>query len=436
MLNFRFTTNTTLVLVLSLFLSTQLQGQQDYMFTNNTYVDNLKTVVFGPSGYPHLFPMMQLGDRQSLTLSFDDIDSEVKNYVYTVVHCDRNWQPSGLAPLEYIDGFEEENIQNFDFSYRALETYTHYSLSIPNNNFGVTKSGNYLLVVYEDEEEKRVVITRRFVVVDRQVGISAENVRPVEVKKIHTHQEIDFEVNFLRLNVRNPMIELSATVIQNQRWDNAITNLEPKFLSSDKAIYDYQGKVVFPGGNEFRLIDLRSIRIPHRDVVFIDVNMDQQMEAELAPITSRSRAPHLSFIDFNGRYLIENQDNSDGDVASEYVYTMLTYKVEQPYLDDHVYLIGDITEWQVKDEYQLRYNPAISSYVGRFPFKQGYYNYYIATSPSDADPRKPRVPSIMKTEGSHADTENDYYILIYYRPFGTRYDQIVGYLQMNTLQTQ
>jgi len=433
MLHFRSFLPTALVLLLSV-IGGSLFGQSQYMFTNHTYVDHIKTVTFGPSDYPHLFPILELNGGQPLTLAFDDLESEVRNYVYTVVHCDRNWEPSGLAPLEYINGFEEENIQNYDFSFRALQNYTHYSLAFPNNNMDVTKSGNYLLVVYEDEEEKRVVITRRFVVVDRQVGISAEIVRPVEVRKIHTHQELDFEVNFLRLNVRNPMVELSATVLQNQRWDTALTGLSPKFLNADKAIFDYQGEVVFPGGNEFRLIDLRSIRIPHRDIVYIDVNMDQEMEAELAPITTRSRAPHLSFIDFNGRYLIENQDNSSSDLASEYVRTMLTYKVEQPYLEDHVYLIGDITEWQLKDEYQLRYNPAISAYVGRFPLKQGYYNYYIATAPSDADPRKPRVPSFDKTEGNHADTENDYYILLYYRPFGTRYDQIVGYVQVNTLQ--
>ena len=431
MLHFRYTL--TLLLMSAALL---LPAQTSYMFINNTYVDHLRTVNFGPTGFEHLFPMLELGGRQSLTLSFDDIDSEVKNYVYTIVHCDRSWQPSGLAPLEYIDGFEEENIQNFNFSFRALQNYTHYSLEIPNRNMGITKSGNYLLVVYEDEEEKRVVITRRFVVVDRQMGISTEVVRPAEVRKIHTHQELDFEVNYLRLNVRKPMQELSATIIQNQRWDNAIYGLPPKFLNSNKAIYDYQGKIVFPGGNEFRLIDLRSIRIPHRDVVYIDVNMDQQMEAELAPIASRGKAPHLSFIDFNGRYLIENQDSQPAELASEYVYTMITFKVDQPYIDDHVYLFGDITEWQLKDEWQLRYNPAISAYVGRFPIKQGFYNYYLATAPSDADPKLPREASILKTEGSHGDTENDYYILLYYRPFGTRYDQIVGYIQVNTMQTR
>lgn len=426
----------TFLFALALLSTMNLSAQDvDFQYSNQTYVDHLQTIVFGPTGYPHLFPIIILNDDQTLSLSFDDMESDVRNYTYTVIHCDRDWQPSGLAPLEYIDGFEEENIPTYNFSSRTLQNYINYSLTFPNRNMSVKKSGNYLLVVFEDEDEKRAVISRRFVVADRQVGISAEFVRPTEVSKIHTHQEIDFDVNFQRLSVRNAMLEMSASVLQNQRWDNAITSLKPKFLSADKASFDYQGEVVFPGGNEFRLIDLRSLRIPHRDVEYLDVNVDDQMEAELTPVMSRARAPHLSFIDFNGRFLIENQDNNLTDIQSEYTYTMVTFKVEEPFYNDHVYLFGAVSEWQLKPEFQFRYNPAVSAYVGRFPLKQGYYNYYLATAPSDADPKKPLVPSFDKTEGNHADTENDYHILIYYRPFGTRYDQIVGFLQVNSQQT-
>lgn len=422
--------------ILLFLASTSITAQTPtFQYSNQTYVSHLKTIVFGPTGYPHLFPLIDLNSGETLSLSFDDTENDIRNYTYKVIHCDRDWQPSGLAPLEYINGFEEENIPTYNFSSRTLQNYINYSLTFPNRNMSPTKSGNYLLVVFEDEDEKRAVITRRFVVVDRQMGVSAEFVRPMEVSKIHTHQEIDFIVNFQRLSVRNAMAEMSASVLQNQRWDNAITGIKPKFLQSDKAIFDFQGEIVFPGGSEFRLIDLRSLRIPHRDIEYMDVNLDNQMEAELLPVINRSKAPHLAFVDFNGRFLIENQDMPLANVQSEYVYTLLSFKVDEPLFDDHVYLFGAITEWQLKPEFQFRYNPATTSYVGRFPLKQGYYNYYLATAPSNADPKQPLVPSIMKTEGSHADTENDYQILVYYRPFGTRYDQLVGYIQANSQQT-
>ena len=103
-----------------------LRAQEDYQFSDQTYVDNIRTVRFGPDGYEHLFPLLTLGDNAQLHLVFDDMDAGVKNYVYTIIHCNRSWEPSGLQPLEYIDGFEEENVQQFAFSFKTLAIYTNY----------------------------------------------------------------------------------------------------------------------------------------------------------------------------------------------------------------------------------------------------------------------------------------------------------------------
>jgi hypothetical protein len=413
--------------------SIQLLAQSEFRYIDNTYVDNIRSVRFGPAGFQERFPLLTLNEGGQLVLSFDDTDAEVKNYVYTVIHCDRNWQPSGLASLEYIDGFEEEDINIFEFSFMTTQTFTYYELVFPNRNMNVTKSGNYLLVVYEDEADKIPVITRRFVVADRTVSTSAKIVRPATVSKIHTHQEIDFTVDYQRLGVKNPRLELRATVLQNSRWDNAIYDLEPKFTGRDQAIFDYQDEIVFEGGNEFRFIDLRSLSAPQSDIDRIGLSLDEQsVEAELSPIFSRAHQAHLTYPDLNGSYIIENFDRNDEILNSDYVNLLITYKPIEPLLQDHLFLFGEITEWQIKEEYRLRYNPAISAYVGRFPFKQGYYNYYIATVPSDSPPKKIPQPDISKTEGSHADTENEYLILTYYHPFGSRYDQVVGAAIINS----
>ncbi|MCB0637134.1 MAG: DUF5103 domain-containing protein [Lewinella sp.] len=425
----------SLIVLLGLCLPPAFSQQDDIIFNDHVYQPNLASVQFGPTGYQHLFPQLDLGGDGQLLLSFDDMYGEVKNYVYTVVHCDRNWEPSGLSPLEYIDGFEEDDIPTYDFSFRTVAVYTHYELLVPNRNMGFTKSGNYLLIVYEDEYDRIPVITRRFVVVDRQVGVSAQVVRPAQVSQIHTHQEIDFEVGLQGLNSRNAMQEISATIMQNRRWDNAIVNLSPNLTRIDRLSFDYQGRVVFPAGNEFRFIDLRSLRNPHPDLLRIENINDELVEVDLAPEIPRSGAPHLSFTDANGAFFIFNYDFNDAGLNSEYLYTLFTLKTDQPYMEDNVYLFGAFTDWQVKPEYQLRYNPAVSGYVGRFPLKMGVYNYYYVTAPSDAAPGATLTPDYSRTEGNYADTENDYQILIYYRPFGTRYDQIVGTLQFNSLQT-
>lgn len=414
------------LLFFALCLSVSVRAQADYKYIDNTYLEHIRTVTFGPVGETQLLPLIDLARVAPLQLTFDDMDAQVKNYVYTVIHCDRDWQPSSLAPMEYINGFEEENVEYYRFSAKTIQTYTHYEMYIPNENMSLTKSGNYLLVVYENEYDKVPAITRRFVVLDELAVVDHKVVRPTEVSKLHTHQEIDFTVTGLNAGFRSPMIEISATILQNQRWDNAMINIPPKFVRGNDIVFDYQGKLTFPGGNEHRFVDLRSLRRPERSIEWVGQGPDNQMEAVIQEQTSRGNGVFLSFADFNGRFLIDNFDQPDATINSEYVNVLMTYKVTEPYYDDHVYLFGELTEWQIKEEFRLQYNPAVFGYVGKFPLKQGFYDYYFVTAPSARKRGEVPVPSLEKTENSHADTENEYTVLIYYRPFGGRYDQLIG----------
>lgn len=414
-------------------LANLINAQSDYLFEDKIYLENIRTVQFGPIDAQHLFPVIALDRQSPFLLSFDDMDNKAKNYVYTVVHCNRDWTRSDLEPMEYIEGFPEDDVREYDFSFKTYANFVNYTLEVPNDYMRFTKSGNYLLIVYEYEDEKVVALTRRFVVYDNQVGVRSKLVRPMKVSQIHSHQEIDFIVDHTRLNVRSPMLELRATVIQNRRWDNAITDVAPKFVRSNESSFDYQGHITFPAGNEFRFLDLRSLRIPQSDIDYIAAVNDEYVEAELVPqISRKTKGVHLAYEDINGAYIIDNFDHRNPALNGDYIETLITYKVEQAYIADDVYLFGAITDWEAKPEFRLKYNPAISAYVGRFPLKMGYYNYFFATVPSDATRGEKPAPSIMKTEGSFADTENEYLILIYYHPFGSRYDQVIGSYQFNT----
>jgi hypothetical protein len=36
-------------------------------------------------------------------------------------------------------------------------------------------------------------------------------------------------------------------------------------------------------------------------------------------------------------------------------------------------------------------------------------------------------------EGNHAETENDYFIFVYYRQMGEQYDKLIGIRQLNSI---
>ena len=76
----------------------------------------------------------------------------------------------------------------------------------------------------------------------------------------------------------------------------------------------------------------------------------------------------------------------------------------------------------------MYFNPESGAYEKTLLLKQGYYNYLYATRPStggDLD--------FSQTEGNYWATENNYTVLVYYRPFGARADECIGYSNFNSI---
>lgn len=425
-------------------------AQNDYLIQDRTYVDNIRTVRWHVAGFPHSFPLVDLNGSAGLQLSFDDLSNDIKRYTYKIIHLDMNWERSSLGSLEYNGGFEEAIVQDYDFSFRTLMNYVHYEITLPNEDVRWTKSGNYLLIVYEDEDQKKPAITRRFMVVDRRVGINADVVRAVSAGKVQTYQEVDFSVDIENFPVRSPLQTLRGSVVQNGRWDNAIVGIEPNMIRSNNVVFDQQGKVIFAGGNEFRNLDLRSIQSPNTDVGYIG-NESDRYSIDLAPDILRTGAPYLNYADFNGDfvnlrfdrpvlnlsddYFQDNFNRLQLKYTGDYIDLLFTLKTDQPIPDRDVYLFGGFTEWKLKPEYKMVYNPAISSYVGKALIKQGFYNYWYVTTPTGAAEKEIRPPVyVAETERNYTETENDYLILVYYRPFGSRYDELIGSYTISSQQ--
>lgn len=436
-------------LALLLFCALPLVAQQDdkLKFIDNTYVDYIKTVRLHINGFPHSYPLIELGGNAVLRLSFDDLSDEVRRYSYKFIHCDQDWKPSGLSPLEFNSGYSIDYLDEFDFSLRTLTEYVHYDLTFPNSNMKIEASGNYLLVVYDEEEEAVPVITRRFMVHENVVSMTGRVMQAANVSKIHTHQEIDLAANITQLNVKAPMREISLTVLQNNRWDNAIIGIEPNLLKPGIVRFDYQGKVSFQGGNEFRNLDIRSVQAPRSQMVSITNEGDyyaMMMQAE----NTRDNDTYIGYFDLNGDFVNYRFDRAvfqladeelqatygrlDDDFNGEYVEVTFVLDTKAPF-DRDIYLFGGFTEWQLKKPFKMVWNENINVYLGRAMIKQGFYNYYFVTEkkPEKGEASQDRI-NFEGLEGSFDETENDYLTLVYWRPMGGRYDRLVGARVLNT----
>jgi len=422
------------ILPLLLIISICSHAQEEdelLVYSDQIYLENIRTAILYPIGAPLTEPLINLRDQQGgLFITFDDLDGDVKNYSYTVVHCNADWTPSDLTEMDYIDGFNEEDIDEYNFSFNTLVSYTNYSFTLPNEDMSFKLSGNYLLKIYDTEDDRKLAITRRFMVIDPIMRINAKMSPPSAVGQFKTHQEIDFEIDHKDIRIKNPRNNVKVIVRQNGRWDNAITGLEPLFIKNELLQYDYQGKIVFPAGKEFRFLDIRTFRYKREKIAEITQN-EENHEVTVYKEGSRAFSVYNNRIDVNGRFVIEDLEsqNSDPNLRGDYADVYLSLGQNLDFEDSDVYVIGNFCNWQLREECKMIYSEEARAYVAKLFLKQGYYDYMYAVVP-----RESKKINLEELEGNWYETENEYSILVYYRPFGQRYDRLVAYYTQGSLR--
>lgn len=391
------------------------------------YDDEIHAVQLYLRGAPLTFPMVNLDAADgSLVLHFDHLGTDVRNYLYSIQLCDADWQPADLDDNQYVEGFTEDRLTEYYNSFNTLQQYVHYTLSLPNQNMRWTKSGNYLLKVFDNTEEKELVLVRRFLVVEAEWSMATEFVKPVMVEKLNTHHEIDFIVNAKGTRISYPQKEIMAYMLQNGRWDNAIGPLPPYVVRQDQVVFDYQDKVIFPAGKEWRSFDMRSFIYRGEFVRSIRRRSDDY-EVTLDMDETRANRPYVYRGDLNGRFSIETTTPGDTLENCDYATVLFSIKQNAPFEDEDVYIFGELSDWQLKPEFKMRYEESVGAYVCEAFLKQGYYNYQYAV----VDRKTGRVDE-EGLEGNWQEAANQYYIFVYYRPFGQRYDRLMVAAVMNT----
>lgn len=419
---------TRIAFVLAFFFSTASWCQADetinypsLRYETYTYRNYIKTTQLYPSGNPMGFPAVSLNGGR-LELHFDDLDADHKNYTYTLIHCNADWTPTAITKNEYLEGYQEYFIPDYDFSFNTFVPYTHYTLSIPNANMRPTKSGNYLLVVAENNDWEFPIITRRFMVYEDLVQGSIDVVRPVMLEKRESHQEIDLILNHKGYEIPNPFSDLKVVLMQNQRWDNAITNLVPQFVREYQLVYNYERENLFEGGNEFRWFDTKNLMVLGQNVR--KVERDSVFTAYLLSEKSRAIQRYTTWEDINGQRVVRRQNSDLPDYEADYAWVDFFIEYPWPLENGNIYVFGALSDWQPDAEFRMNYRYDLKGYTAKILIKQGFYNYVYALQTTPNSPL-----SLEPMEGSHWETENSYQLLIYHREIGLRYDRLVGYNQ-------
>lgn len=365
-------------------------------------------------------------EENALEISFDEMSHDVHQYSYRVLHCNRDWTESSISSYEYVDGFTTADIVDYEHSMNTQQAYTHYSFAFPNEEMQLKASGNYVVQIYEDGNQDRIVAEVCFRVVEPIVGIEAHLRANTDIELSGRYQQLDVDVQTKALNLRDAG-DVKVVVQQNGRWDNRVVLEKPTFVEPNRLRYMNQKSLIFEGGNEYRHFDIYSSyyagnhvdRVRYEQGEYHALLDIDEVRGTKNKNAGREGLPYVTERDANGQWLVNCEKTDYVDTEAEYMWVHFVLPVEHYVLDGEVFVGGEVFGNQYSMHNRMAYDAEHKCYYLYVYLKQGGYDYMYYVKGENG-------MTLLPLEGSHWQTENEYAVWVYYRPFGARYDRLVA----------
>lgn len=385
-----------------------------FLFSSLFYAQgNIKSIQLRTLGGGNFSSIIPLGTV--FELSFDDLSADQKEYSYKIEHMTFDWKPSVIFSNEYIVGFQENIISNFENSFNTLQNYTNYSVQIPNRNTRITKSGNYVLSVIDDFGD--AVFTRRFTLYENKTVVGVSVLRDRNTQTSNQKQTVHFTVNYNYEEIKNPAQELQVVILQNENWNSAILNINPQFFKRNQLVYRYYEKTSFWGGNEYLNFDNKQLR--NSTVQIRNVERKEVVHSYLYSKEKRNLKSYTYSPDINGQFVIRTIEGVNPYTEADYAMVHFSLETEEVLLKD-IYVYGAYNNFELTPENKMYYNKLSRKHEISILLKQGFYNYTFATKEED------NSINLHEINGSFFQTENEYKVLVYQKAFGENYYKVIG----------
>ena len=387
--------------------------------------------------------VITLGTDDWVAISFDHFTHDYHRFIYKIVHCNADWTPSDLFEVDYMDGFNNQPIEDYENSLNTTMLYTHYRLDLPNDDIQFKVSGNYRVEIYLDNEDDNEEATSQpstlnsqpsihplvavacFRVVEPCMGLSVAVTGNTDIDTNMSHQQVSFVLNYPPGEVVDPATEIKPYIYQNSRTDNHVALVKPTYVAPGRLEYVHNRALIFPAGNEYRRFEVINMHYATQGVDRMSY-FAPYYHATL--FTDAPRRNYSFDVDHDGRYLIRYNLAQDTDTEADYLFVHFTLDMPRRTGGDF-YLTGEFTYNSFTPEYRLEYDEAEQAYEATVMLKQGAYDFMYLWVPEGSG-----VGQTGPAEGNFYEAENEDQVYIYHRPFGGRYDRLVDAQQVKFSQ--
>lgn len=408
-----------LLLILLLFSYLQLNA---ITYRTQLFDNDIRTLKVLANSETLLPPVVNLNSDDVINISFDQLNYEFDYFNYKIIHCDASWQPSSLTTMDYLDGFDNGYIDEYDYSVSTTVNYINYSLQIPNDDVSLKISGNYAVLIARDNDFDNKLVAVACFSVAEYVSIFSSSITFNTIKELNKrYQQLDIEVNTNSVGSTQPMQDFKLIVRQNGRYDTEVEFDRPTYINGANLQYKNNVNLVFEAGNQFRSVDFSSIYTYGSGIDHIAYEKGLY-NVYLEPSELRVRSPYNYPYDARGQYVINLQGSDNPEITADYMWVHFYMPLDAPFFTGSLYLVGEITSNLINEESRMVYDFEKKCYYKSLFLKQGGYNYIYALKNKGED----RL-SLLETEGSFWQSKNRYELYLYYRPFGARYDRLVGF---------
>ena len=363
--------------------------------------------------------VMRLGTDDLLNISFDELSHNYHRYIYKVEHCEADWTTStDIFESDWLEGFNNNTIDDYENSINTTVAYTHYHLRIPNERCRLRMSGNYRLHILDEDNDDEEVLTVEFMVTEQTMNLALSVTTNTDIDLNLSHQQVSMSLTFGRQLVTNPEDQIKTVVMQNGR--NARHDIKPNFRNANGLEWTHNRGLIFDAGNEYHKFEVLDVSHPTMGIDFIRWDGTYY---QVFPFANEPRPNYLYDEDADGAFYIRNSDNRENDIASDYVW--VNYRLKAPGLSEGKVIIDG--QWTTDDNiynYVMAYDEEEGMYHARILQKQGYYNYQYLWLKGDGS------TALLPSEGNFFQTENRYQAYVYYKGTGERTWRLVSYRQI------